>query len=67
LKDEQGHTFTFPLYTLHPDGHLSVYTRAGVASVGALYWGLPDPVWTSGEAVTLLDAQGIERATYQVP
>ena len=67
LKDEQGNAFTFPLYTLHPGGQLSVYTGAGVPSVGALYWGLSAPVWTSGETVTLVDAQGIVRTTTLVP
>lgn len=67
LKDEQGHTFTFPLYTLHPGGQLSLYTKAGAPSVGALYWGLSAPVWSSGETVTLTDAQGTVRATYRVP
>lgn len=67
LKDSQGHTFTFPLYTLHPGGQLSVYTGAGTASVGALYWGLAEPVWSSGETVTLVDARGTVRATYRVP
>jgi LysM repeat protein len=67
LKDEQGHTFTFPLYTLHPGGKLSVHTGGGVPSVGALYWGLSDPVWYSGEMLTLVDAQGTLRSTYRVP
>ena len=67
LKDEQGDTFTFPLYILHPGGQLSVYTGAGVPSVGTLYWGLSAPVWTSGETVTLVDAQGAVRTTYRVP
>lgn len=67
LKDEQGHIFTFPQYTLHPGGQLSVFMGAGVPSVGALYWGQADPVWTSGEMATLVDAQGTVRATYQVP
>jgi LysM repeat protein len=67
MKDEQGHTFTFPQYTLHLGGTLSVYTGAGSPSVGALYWGLGQPVWSSGEMLTLVDAQGTVRATYRVP
>jgi uncharacterized protein len=67
LRDEQGHTFTFPEYTLHPGGQLSVYTRAGSPSVGALYWNLSDPVWSSGETVTLVDTQGTVRSVYGVP
>ena len=67
LKDEQGHVFTFPQYTLHPGGQLRVFTRVGAPSVGMLYWSLSEPVWTSGEMVTLEDAQGTVRATYRVP
>ncbi len=67
IKDGQAHAFTFPLYTLHPGGQLSLFTRAGEPSVGALYWGLSSPVWSSGETVTLVDAQGAVRATYRVP
>jgi LysM repeat protein len=67
LKDEQGHIFTFPIYTLHPGGQVSVYTGAGVPTVGALYWSLSEAVWTSGEMVTLVDAQGTVRSTSLVP
>ncbi len=67
MRDEQGHSFTFPQYTLHPGGKLSVYTGAGVSEIGKLYWNLTDVVWSAGEQVTLLNAQGIEQATYQVP
>jgi hypothetical protein len=67
LKDEHGHAFTFPGYTLHPGGQLSVYSGAGSGSVEALYWGLAEPVWSSGETVTLVDDQGTVRATSLVP
>jgi LysM repeat protein len=67
LKDAHGHTFTFPVYTLHPGGTLSVYSGAGTASVGALYWGLTGPAWSSGETGTLVDAQGDVQATFRVP
>jgi LysM repeat protein len=67
LKDEHGHTFTFPVYTLHPGGQLSVYSGPGSDSVEALYWGLAQPVWASGEMVTLVDAQGAAQATFRVP
>jgi LysM domain/Lamin Tail Domain len=67
VKDEQGHAFTFPSYILHPGGQLSLFTRTGPPSVGALYWGLGEAVWSSGETVTLVDAQGSVRATYRMP
>ncbi len=39
MKDAQGHTFTFPMYTLHPGGQLSVYTGVGGAVRGGAVLG----------------------------
>jgi murein DD-endopeptidase MepM/ murein hydrolase activator NlpD len=67
LKDEAGNVFVFPQLELYKDGAVNVWTTSGVNTVVDLYWGLTAPVWGSGEKVTLLDAQGKERATYTVP
>ncbi len=67
IKDEDGHTYTFPHITIFPDGAVNLHTRAGVDTVVGLFWGEPEAVWESGEVVTLLDADGNERATYRVP
>jgi LysM repeat protein len=67
LKDQQDHIFTFPQFTLHPGGRVSVYTKAGSASVDKLYWNLTSSVWRSGETVTLVDGEGNVRVTYVVP
>lgn len=67
LKDEDGNTFIFPHITLFPDGAVNLYTKAGVDTVVDLFWSEPEAVWEAGEVVTLLDADGNERATYRVP
>jgi LysM repeat protein len=67
LKDEDGNVFVFPQLELYKDGGVNVWTTAGANTVIDLYWGLSAPVWSSGEKVTLLDADGKERATYTVP
>jgi LysM repeat protein len=70
LEDDQGNVFIFPQFpqlTLFPGGAVNIYTRAGVNSVVELYWGLNQPVWSSGTTVILRDAQNNVRATYEVP
>ena len=70
ILDEDGHIFTFPQFPeliLYKAGAVNVLTRAGSNTVVDLYWGLTDPVWSSGETVTLEDAQGRVRDTYQIP
>ncbi|HEY5670142.1 MAG TPA: lamin tail domain-containing protein [Anaerolineales bacterium] len=67
LKDEDGNVFVFPQLDLYKDGAVNVWTTSGANTVVDLYWGLSAPIWKSGEKVTLLDANGKERATYTVP
>jgi hypothetical protein len=67
LKDEDGNSYTFPQLTLFKDGAVNLHTTAGVDTVVDLYWGLAESVWQTGETVTLMDAEGNVRATYQVP
>lgn len=70
LEDDQGNVFIFPQFPqlmLFPGGAVNIYTRAGVNSVVELYWGLSQPVWSSGKTVILRDAQNNVRATYVVP
>lgn len=67
LQDMQGNTFTFPQLTLFKDGAVNVYTRAGVNTVVDLYWAREDPVWETGEIVTLINEQENVQATYRVP
>ncbi len=67
LKDEDKHVFVFPQLTLYPEGAVQVHTMAGQNTVVDLYWGMRQSLWQSGETVSLIDAQGTERATYKVP
>ena len=67
LKDQNGHTYTFPKLLLNKDGAVQVYTGAGPDTVIELHWGLTNAVWHTGELVSLLDPQGVLRASYQIP
>jgi LysM repeat protein len=59
--------YTFPRLTLFEGGAVNVYTRLGQDTVIDLYWGLGVPAWQSGDTVTLIDAQGVEQASFTIP
>jgi LysM repeat protein len=67
LRDENGNVFSFPQLQLFEGGAINVWTTSGSASVVDLYWGLKNSIWQAGENVTLIDAKGAVRATYQIP
>jgi len=67
LQDENRNLFTFPNLTLNTGGAVQVHTISGTNTVIDLYWGLGDPVWSSGEEAQLLDPSGNVRAVYTVP
>lgn len=67
LRDENGNAFSFPQLQLFEGGAINVWTTSGSASVVDLYWGLQTSIWQPGENVSLIDAQGAMRATYQIP
>lgn len=67
LVTEEGETFTFPQITLFENGAVYVYTREGQTTAVALYWELDHPVWNSGDTVVLVDDQGNQHASYQIP
>ncbi len=67
LEDENNHRFVFPELMLNKDGAIKVYTKMGTNSVIELHWGIKDPVWSSGELVSLVDPDGAIQATYRVP
>ncbi len=67
LEDEDNHRFVFPELMLNKDGAIKVYTKPGTNSVIELHWGIKEPVWTSGELVTLLDQNGSVKSTYRIP
>lgn len=67
LLDEDGHEYEFGQVTLFAGSDLQINTTSGANSPTALFWGLNEAVWTSGETVTLQDSTGAIRVTYEVP
>lgn len=68
LSDEDDTVYTFGQVTLFGDGAaILVHTEVGQDGFSDLYWGLEQPVWESGETVTLTDAEGTVRVTYAIP
>ncbi len=70
LEDENGNVFLFPQtprLILYEDGAVFIFTRPGVNSAIELFWGSEVSIWQPGETVTLRDADGSVRATYQIP
>lgn len=67
LVDGNGNVYIFPQLDLFGDGAVNVWSKVGSNTVVDLYWGLPEPVWSSGETVTLRDGDGKVRATYTIP
>lgn len=62
-----GTTFTFPRSApVFPRGAVRVYTRGGVSTAIAYYWGLDAPLWSAGDTVTLLDAAGAVVSTFVI-
>lgn len=67
ITDNEGHSFIFPQLILRSGGQVNIYTRSGEPSVTALYWGLPEAIWTSGKTVTIQDEDGEIRAELVIP
>ncbi len=67
LETNNGLIFTFPNITLFEYGAVDLYTRAGINSVVALYWGRSTPVFQSGAQAVIYDADGNVQAVYSIP
>ena len=67
LEDGEGHSYTFPAFTLYNGGGVNLYTRAGSDSVINLYWGMDRAMWGAGTLLTLRDRNGAAQATFQIP
>ncbi len=68
LRDENGYVYTFSLFTLYGAGSgVVIHTEAGEDTTTDLFWGLEEPIWQSGERVTLLDGEGSIQATFVIP
>jgi hypothetical protein len=68
LRDGQGNIYTFPSQRrLFQGGLLTVYSRVGEDTAIALFWDRTEPVWSSGENVTLIDNQGRAQSVFEIP
>lgn len=67
LRDENGNQYDFPALVLHPGAQVSLFTKQGDDTSTQLYWDRSVSVWSSGELVSLLDANGELQASYEVP
>lgn len=69
LSDEDGNVYPFGQITLFGESAVSilVHTQVGQDDPTNLYWDLDEPIWESGEVVTLTDAEGTVRVTYTIP
>lgn len=57
LKDEYGHTYTFPSFVLKAGNRVTVYTGSGTNTQDKLYWGRSSAVWNNdSDTVYLYDA-----------
>jgi hypothetical protein len=67
LKDQAGHSFTFPPFKLFKNGAVQVHTATGTNTAIDLYWGERQAVWQSGQAVLLTTPEGQAQDSYPVP
>lgn len=68
VKDEYGHTYTFPAFTLPAEAHVQVHTGSGSDTDTDLYWGRTRAVWNNGgDTVFLYDDAGELVDEYSYP
>jgi hypothetical protein len=68
VRDEDGNVYTFGAVSIFGEGAgILLHTRAGDDTFSDLFWGLNEPVWRSGEKLTLWDANEQVVATFTVP
>ncbi len=67
LTDADGNTFRFGQKLLFEEGEVAVYTRSGISTGNAWFWGLDESVWEAGETVTISDSRGRARLALQIP
>ena len=67
LETNDGLVYNFPKITLYEHGAVDLYSRAGINSVVALYWGQSNPIFQSGDRALIFDAQGNLQAVYSIP
>ncbi len=67
LTDSDGNTFRFGQKLLFADAEVAIYTRSGISTGSAWFWGRDQSVWEAGETITISDALGRELQTLQIP
>jgi LysM repeat protein len=67
LSDEEGHTYTFPDFSLWGGGAINIHTAGGSNTTTDLYWSQPNAVWDAGSLIVLRDAEGEVFVTVAVP
>ena len=65
IIDEQDNTYEFPSIDL-VKGQISLYSRSGMNTANALFWGSEKAIWTVGETIRILDSAGQERTEFVV-
>ena len=67
LTDSDGNTFRFGQKLLFADAEVAVYTRSGISTGSAWFWGRDQSVWEAGETIIISDALGRPLQTLQIP
>ncbi|MCY4146560.1 MAG: LysM peptidoglycan-binding domain-containing protein [Chloroflexi bacterium] len=67
LTDSAGNSFQFGQKLLFGGGEVAVYTRSGISTGSAWFWGRDQSVWEAGETMTISDSLGRELLTLQIP
>lgn len=59
LRDEAGHVYTFPAFSLARDEQARVWTKTGTDTATDLYWGSSTAIWNNeGDTAYLRDQYG---------
>jgi len=69
VKDEQGHTYTFPMFTLPVGAYVRLHTGSGTNTATDLYWAQDSAVWDNDkDTVFLYDDQWrpVDAYTYAI-
>ncbi len=67
LADSDGNSFRFGQKLLFADAEVAVYTRSGISTGSAWFWGRDQSVWEPGESITISDSLGRTLQTLQIP
>ena len=68
VRDEDNNVYTFGGVSIFGEGAgILLHTGSGDDTFSDLHWGLSEPVWRSGEKLTLWDANEQVVATFTVP